>query len=102
MTTREPLTRWAQVERLRREADVLMERAQDLDARASQHRATALAYIAKADEIEAAHIGRAVLCADGTPIHDFKGGTSCPACGFTGITVVAAHSGRKQGGDDAG
>lgn len=24
-------------------------------------------------------------CADGSLVHDFKGGTSCPACGFAGF-----------------
>jgi hypothetical protein len=26
------------------------------------------------------------LCVDGSPVHDFKGQTVCPACGFKGIT----------------
>ena len=31
----------------------------------------------------------ALRCADGSLIHDFKGQSSCPACGFRGLTLNA-------------
>lgn len=40
-------------------------------------------------------VGNGQRCADGTYVHNFRGHTRCPDCGFTGIRLGALNDGSR-------